>query len=355
MGKNGYTYPGWGGTQSVPTGPSTAPTYPGWGGPQPVPTAPTPLTPDQQAWVNAGQGALAEAAAIPPPAAAPAPAAPAADPKTHYMDAFRAYFASLGVTFGADIEAILKNAIDNNGYTGTETEVAILLPEIQNTQSFKDRFVGYEAYKANHNGVAINLSEYVRLEGQYRDILSAAGLPAGFYDDYSDFGNLIANNVAPDELRWRAETAVNLAKQVDPTMRNLLSTFYGVATGDIAAYFLDPSRAQTLIQHQYESAGVASWAARNGYAIENMQRFEALVDDGLTAQQASQGYATVRALDDAVGAAASVYGESYGQADAERDVFFGDNEARRRIMAKEQGTFGGSTSGQQGTVRRTDY
>jgi hypothetical protein len=75
----------------------------------------------------------------------------------------------------------------------------------------------------------------------------------------------------------------------------------------------------------------------------------------VTAEQAAQGYATVRALDDALGSAASVYGESYGQADAERDVFFNDNEKRRRIMAMEAGTFSGTTSGQQGTVRRSDY
>jgi hypothetical protein len=329
-----YTYPGWGGTQPVPTAPGPGSTNPGWTGPG---WAPTPA---------------------PAPAAPAAPAGPtpeeqaAAQQRTHYMEAFRAIFSKLGMSLDPELETILKGAIDN-GYT--DVDLPIIMPDIINTQAFKTRFVGYEAYKANHNGVAIDLGEYIRLEWAYRDILQQAGLPAGFYDDYSDFGNLIAHNVSPDELAWRASTAVNLAKEVDPTMRNLLSTFYGVSTGDIAAYFLDPTRAQNLIEHQYKSADVASWAMRNGYAVDNMKRFEQLVDDGVTAEQAAQGYATVRALDDALGSAASVYGESYGQADAERDVFFNDNEKRRRIMAMEAGTFSGTTSGQQGTVRRSDY
>ena len=126
-------------------------------------------------------------------------------------------------------------------------------------------------------------------------------------------------------------------------------------TGDVAAYFLDANRALPAIEHQYKAAGVASWAARNGFAIDNMKRFEQLVADGVTAEQAAQGYGTARALTDSVGKVASIYGQSYGQTDAEQDVFFNNNEKRRQIMQQEQATFSGQSKGATGSADRADY
>ena len=97
-------------------------------------------------------------------------------------------------------------------------------------------------------------------------------------------------------------------------------------------------------------SGVASWAARNGYQVGDMGRYEQLVADGVTAEQAAQGYGTIRQLDETVGRIASVYGESFSQADAEQDVFFNKNEKRRRIMSQEAATFGGSSRGATGSA-----
>jgi hypothetical protein len=134
-----------------------------------------------------------------------------------------------------------------------------------------------------------------------------------------------------------------------------MSRFYGLSTGDVAAYFLDPGRALPTIEHQYKTAGVASWAARSGYGITDISRYEQLVADGLTAEQAAQGYGTVRQLDETIGRVASVYGESFSQADAEQDVFFNKNEKRRRIMSQEAATFGGSSRGATGSAQRGSY
>ena len=56
-----------------------------------------------------------------------------------------------------------------------------------------------------------------------------------------------------------------------------------------------------------------------------------------------------------VGQVASIYGESYNQADAEQDVFFNKSEKRRRIMAQEAATFGGSSRGATGSAERSGY
>lgn len=269
------------------------------------------------------------------------------------MDRLRRFFATVGMGVDAELEGVLLTAM-RAGYTSADLESGLLMPEISATQSFKTRFPGYAARIANGYS-AINIRQYLDLENQYRSIMENAGLPRGFYDDPSDMGQWIAKNVSPAEIEGRVRLATDAAKQVDPTMRQLMARFYGLSTGDVAAYFLDPNRALPTIEHQYKSAGVASWAARNGYQVGDMTRYERLVSDGITMEQAAQGYGTVRQLDQTVGRVASIYGESYGQDDAEQDVFYNKNEKRQRIMRQEAATFGGSSRGATGSAQRSSY
>lgn len=261
------------------------------------------------------------------------------------------FFESVGIAFDAEIESVIKNAM-LAGY-GPD-QIDLIMPDLQKTQAFNARFSGW-AQRVKNGYNQLQIGEYLQLENQYHRIMQQAGLPAGFYDDPSDFGNWIANNVSPDEIQSRVSAAVRTAQQIDPTMRNLMTEFYGLTTGDVASYFLDQKRALPVIERQFNSAGVASWAARNGFAVTDMGRYESLVDSGVTPEQAASGYGTVKALSDTVSEAASIYGEAYTQDDAEQDVFFNKNEKRRRIMAQEAATFGGSSSGATGAARRQSY
>jgi len=149
--------------------------------------------------------------------------------------------------------------------------------------------------------------------------------------------------------------AVRMAQQIDPTMRNLMAKFYGLSTGDVASYFLDKDRALPVIERQFNSAGVASWASRFGLNTNDITHYENLVDKGVTEQQASQGYGAVKALNDYLSRTAGVYGMQYNQTDAENDVFFNDSTKRRKIIAGEQAQFGGSSQGSTGSAQRTSY
>lgn len=290
----------------------------------------------------------------PAPAPAPTPQPPAAPgtvpPGSSAFTYLQNVLASYGIEFTSQVANLLQGAMLE---WGDQLSMDLIMPDLQKTDAFVARFPGYA--QAVQKGYVGSVSEYRNLEGNYRAILSNAGLPAGFYDDYSDFGNWIQSGVSPAEVQHRVEQAVTLAKQVDPTMRNLMAQYYGLSTGDVASYFLDPTRATPIIEHQYKTAGVAAWAARNGFDVSAATRFEDLVDKGITEGQAMQGYATARSLTDSVGRMASVYGESYGQTDAENDVFFGNDAKRRRIVKQEAATFGGSTSGATGSAQRQSY
>lgn len=270
---------------------------------------------------------------------------------TSAYELFADLLESWGIPVGADIEEIIKNAIIE-GYTPDMME--LLIPDIQNTESWKSRFPGWHERVANGYN-QLSVGEYLELEDAYHRIMEEAGLPAGFYDDPSDFGNWIAQDVSPDEIQNRVGLATDAAKKIDGTARNLMARFYGLTTGDIASYFLDQARALPVIQRQYESANVASWASKAGFDVTSMGRYENLVDSGITAEQAASAYGTVKSLSDTVGEIAGIYGETYGQGDAEEDVFFGRSDKRRRIVEAERGTFSGRSQGSTGSASRNPY
>lgn len=275
----------------------------------------------------------------------------ASDPRESALDVMRKFFASIGLDVDAELEGVLRTAmVDGYG----PDQIDLIMPDLMKTQAFTKRFPGY-AQRLSNGFNAISIGDYIRLEDQYHSIMKSAGLPAGFYDDHSDFGQWIANDVSPAEIQTRVNLATDAAKSIDPTMRTLMSRFYGLSTGDVASYFLDPNRALPVVEHQYKTAGVASWAARNGYEVNDMSRYEQLVADGVTADQAAQAYGTVKSLDETVGRAASVYGENFTQDDAEQDVFFNKSDKRRKIMAQEQATFGGTSGGATGSAKRQSY
>lgn len=265
---------------------------------------------------------------------------------------FRDLLESWDLPIGNDIEKIIRQAVTEGI---TPDQISLIIPDIQETKSWRDRFPGW--HRRVDNGYnQLTVGEYLALEDEYHRIMQENGLPKGFYDDPSDFGSWIANNISPDEISDRVTKASDLVRQVDGTARDLLSKFYGVTAGDLTAYFLDKKRAMPALERQYQAVNVAAFAARAGLQVDNKRRYEDLIDRGLTPEMAAQGYGTVSAFNEAFGKIAGTYGESYSQRDAEEDVFFGMDEKRRKLLAKEAATFSGSSRGSTGrSDRGTSY
>jgi hypothetical protein len=261
------------------------------------------------------------------------------------------FFSSMGLTFDAELQQLIQDAM-TAGY-GPD-KIDLIMPELQKTKAFQTRFPGYSSRVSNGYN-AISLGEYLNLENTYHRILQESGLPAGFYDDPSDFGQWIANDVSPDEISTRVQMAVGEAQKIDPTTRNLLAQFYGLGTGDLASYFLDQNRALPVIKRQYDAANIATAAAQAGFAVNNIGRYESLLDRGVTVDAARQGYGAVKSFADSLGSTGGIYGIDYNQTDAENDVFFNKNDKRRQIVAAEAATFGGKSRGETGSAKRQSY
>lgn len=126
--------------------------------------------------------------------------------------------------------------------------------------------------------------------------MQSNGLPANFYDQTDDFQALIAGDVSPSELQARVEQGYRAVADADPQVINQMRTLYGVGEGELAAYFLDPTRAVPLLTRQARAAQISA----RGVEQAGIQLTSALAEDlasrGITAAEAERGFAEIGAL-----------------------------------------------------------
>lgn len=248
-------------------------------------------------------------------------------------------FQSWGLPLGSDIEAIIKQAMKDGI---TPDQINQIMPQLEATDTWKTRFAGNEILKKNGQSV-LSVPEYLAAERAYSQIMHNNGLPKGFYDDPSDFAKFIGNSVSADELSQRVSAYADLANREDPAIVAQLQSM-GLSKGDLLAHMIDPERAAPLIQQQYREALIGGAARRAGLTPDN-NYLAHLAAQGVTEDQASQGYGLIAGSLSDANTLSKVYGENYGQSDMEAEVF--DNSAdagkkRKRLASQERGAFSGS-------------
>jgi hypothetical protein len=222
-----------------------------------------------------------------------------------------------------------------NGYSADT--ISILL---QQTTEYKTRFAGNELRKKA--GLAVlSPADYLNTEASYRQILASAGLPASFYDTPSDFATWIGGDVSPTEIKSRVDLATAATTAADPFLKQQLQAFYGVDSGQLAAYFLDQSRALPLLQKQEAAAAFGAEAARRGLTTD-ANRMMDYVNQGFSQSQASQGFQQVADELPNLQALASRFGVTFGQ-QAEEQAVFGTSaagvQARQGLINSERALF----------------
>lgn len=229
------------------------------------------------------------------------------------------------------------------GY-GADT-ISILLQE---TNEYKQRFAANEQRKKAGLPV-LSPQEYLATENAYRQIMRSSGMPSGFWDQPSDFNTLIAGDVSPTELKTRVDIAVLATENADPATKEALRQM-GIPQSNITAYFLDPKRSETLIKKQVGTAQIGGAAMRNQLEF-NKQRAEQWYMQGVTAEQAQQGFGAISGFLGDVSKLGRLYGTIYDQEMAEAEVFGSSGEAanvRKGLASRERAQFSGATGGARG-------
>ena len=246
---------------------------------------------------------------------------------------------------------VVQGYIDQ-GYTG---ETASLM--IQNEPVYQQRFAGNVARQKAGLSV-LSPDEYLATESAYRQSMRAANLPTGFYDDPSDFSKFIAADVSPSELKSRVDAAALSVTNADPYYTSSLERLYGIGTGDMVAYALDPERALPFINRQVQAAQFGAEAARQGLQVTTPMA-ETYAGLGVTQQQARQGFEQVAGVLPVAEKLSQITAGSQpvGVGEVTSAVFGGAGSAQykqslQRLSETEQSRFAGQAGVGRGSLSR---
>lgn len=260
-------------------------------------------------------------------------------------------FLSLKSLFGQfGLDSLAGKIYDyvKQGY-GADT-IGLLL---QDTKEYKARFAGNEA-RTKAGLPVLSPADYLSTESSYRQILSSAGLPKGFYDNPADFTRWISSDVSPTEIKSRVDLAVAATGQANPEYKNALFQMYGINESDLTAYFLDRKTAEPILKKQAAAGAIGAAAIRRGFAANTLD-LESYATIGITADQAEQAYSQIADGFESMLGIAGRYGTGWNQREAEQEVFTpgaartvgaeSAAEKGKRLKSQERAAF----AGQQGS------
>jgi len=168
-------------------------------------------------------------------------------------------------------------------------------------QAYDNRFIGNQ-FRINNGMAPLKPSEYIRAEKNYIDTLRNTGMPLGFYDQPTDLAKFIGSDISVRELEGRIVGGYRAAQQADTATKQQLEQLYGITEADLAAYYLDPTKATdvlgrkkdaTLFQQQIGAAGIAGQARTQANITLAAGQAEELQAQGVTTAAARQGFSAI--------------------------------------------------------------
>lgn len=223
---------------------------------------------------------------------------------------------------------------------------------LQDTKAYKTRFAGNEARRKAGLPV-LAPREYLETEAAYRQVMESAGLPTGFYDSPDDFSKWIGTDVSPSEIKSRVDLAVGAAERLDAGTQRAFREYYGIGRDDLAAYFLDRDRAMPALQRIARGARIGGAGFGQGLTISRERAEQLAGSDLVVDSQIAPSIGRVATLATDIGKLGGLYGGGYSQRDAEQEVFFGDEKARRRrrdLASREVAEFDGGSGVGEGSL-----
>lgn len=222
--------------------------------------------------------------------------------------------------------------------------------ELQQTAEWKQRFIANETRKKNGLPV-LSPQEYIATERSYRQIMSSAGVPSGFYDQQSDFTKFLEGDVSPAEVQSRVQSATEFVNRADPRELAAMKQFY--TQGDLIAFALDPQRAAPLVGKAFQASAIAGQAGAQGLSVDKAKA-EQLAGAGVSRDAAQQGFSLIAGEIGNANKLASISGEQGFTTNDLIDETFNASasvaERRKRLGEREKGRFSGGSGVTQGSL-----
>jgi hypothetical protein len=163
---------------------------------------------------------------------------------------------------------------------------------LRDTTEFQTRFAA-NAARLRAGLPELSVSEYIGLERGYEAAMRGSGLPAGFYDQSSDFANFIANNTSVAEVQSRVNDGYKAVANSNPQVIAQMKELYGVGDGELAAYFLDPDKATPILVRQARAAQISAEGRRQAGIQLTAADAEALAREDVTQAEAQTAFGEV--------------------------------------------------------------
>ena len=181
---------------------------------------------------------------------------------------------------GYDINAIMDDPV--NGIRASDT--------------YKNVFPAMA--KLNAMGQGISESEYIAKATADKELMKQYGLPTGVFDTAAYIGSLMTNNVTTADLQKRLIAVQNSVNSLDPNIVKYAKDTFGIGSGDLMAWALDPTKALPVIEQQAQAMQIGGAALASGFVSSTgtelaKQQALDLANAGVTQAQAQQGFTNI--------------------------------------------------------------
>lgn len=226
--------------------------------------------------------------------------------------------------------------------------------QLQQTPQWKQRFAGNEMLR--QRGFAeLSPAEYLSVESSYDQLLRSQGLDT--MSNRQTFANLIGTGVSPTELKSRIDVATQYVNSTDPATLQALKQYHGLDINHLVSYALDQKNSLPQLQRLSNETQIGAEAIRQGFGNVSGDDISRYASEGVTQQQAAQGFSTIAQILPRMEQLGSIYGQDYNQSTAQQDVIEGLASAQRRrgqLDQLEKANFSGA-SGVGSSYLHPDY
>lgn len=236
-------------------------------------------------------------------------------------------------------------------------EPTSVIYEIRNTEAYQKRFAAN--VKRVANGLpALAPSTYIGLERAYREALRSAGM-LDYFNRQDIFEELMAGDVAPQELYDRVSDAYNEVVNADAATKAQMRELYQVEDKDLVAYFLNPSESITMLKRRATAAKIAGRAAEQAGLKLTAETAEDLAARGVTMAEAQKQFSTIAQQRELFGGLPGMAEETFTQQQQLGAAFGYDEAAKAEIERRKKarvaafsggGRFAATTGATSGTA-----
>jgi len=168
-------------------------------------------------------------------------------------------------SIGDILTSVGLNTLANTAYAQLKAGVPAsqIINDIRNSPDYTKRFPGMAALAARGN--RITEADYIAKEQADIALLKQYNIPAGTFDTTDYLGKLISNNITAPDLQARLQAAQDSVNSLDPSVLKYAKDTYGLGSGSLAAWALDPTASLPVIQQQAKAMQIGGAALESGY------------------------------------------------------------------------------------------